>query len=258
MGQVLLLTLLLTSLLSNGQTRTITGQVLFDDLSPGYEAKIWVYDTLQLGTSGLNGDFKIELPTNEDKIEMGMIGMEIASVRVPPNCSRVEIIMIPGGTYHYRSHKKVDRIRKSLFDKIPEMHSNAFTKGLFTTPTPCYTREFRPDKPQLDEIRKELKIERKRIKILFSKLEIGDTIRVPFSGTYRSDGTDRTTLSPWAYFTDASKSQCLIEGIITNKDRQNSGCNIEIKITEITVMFIIHIGCPCRIWHIQHIGFFVA
>jgi len=232
MRQVLLLVLLLTPLLSNGQTRTITGRVLFDDLSPGYEARIWVHDTLQLGTSGLNGDFKIELPTNEDKIKIGMLGMEIASVSVPPNCSHVEIIMIPDGTYHYRSHKKVDRIRKSLFDKIPVMHSNAFTKELFATPTPCYSREFRPNKPQLDEIRKELKIEGKRIKILFSKLEIGDTLQVPFSGTYRSDGTDRTSLTPWAYFTDATKSQCLIEGIITNKDRKNSGYNIEIKITD--------------------------
>lgn len=232
MRQVILLTLLLTSLLSNGQTRTITGRVLFDDLSPVYEAKIWVHDTLQLGTSGLNGDFEVELPTSEDEIEIGMIGMEIASVRLPPNCSRVEIIMIPDGTYHYRSHKKVDRIRKSLFDKIPQLHSNAFTKGLFSTPTPCYTREFKPDKPRLDEIRKELKIESKRIATLFSKLEIGDTIQVPFSGTYRSDGTDRTTLTPWAYFTDAIKFQCLIEGMVTNKDRQNSGYNIEIKITD--------------------------
>jgi|SRR5688572_15213410 len=232
MRQVVLLTLLLTPLLSNGQTRTITGRVLFDDLTPGYEAKIWTHDTVQLGTSELNGDFKIELPTDKDEIEIGMIGMEIASVRVPPNCSRVEIIIIPDGTYHYRSHKKVDRIRKSLFDKIPELHSNAFTNGLFTTPTPCYTREFRPYKPRLDEIRKELKIEMKRINTLFSKLEIGDTIQVPFSGTYRSDGTDRTTLTPWAYFTDATKSQCLIEGIITKKDRQNSGYNIEIKITD--------------------------
>lgn len=232
MRQVLLLTLLLTSLLSNAQTRTITGRALFDDLSPGYEAKVWMHDTIQLGTSGLNGNFEIELPANVDEIEIGMIGMEIASLKLPQNCFHVEIIMIPDGTYHYRSHKKVDRIRKSLFDKIPELHLNAFTKELFTTPTPCYTREFRPDKPQLDEIRKELKTESKRIKTLFSKLETGDTIQVPFTGTYRSDGTDRTTLTPWAYFTDATKSKCLIEGIITNKDRQNSGYNIEIKITD--------------------------
>jgi hypothetical protein len=232
MTQVLLLTLLLTSVLSNGQTRTITGRVLFDDLSPGYQVKVWTHDTLQLGTSGVNGDFTIELPTSEDEMEIGMIGMEIASVKVPPNCYRVDVILIPEGTYHYRSHKKIDRMRKRLFDKIPELHSNAFAKGLFGTPAPCFTREFRPDKPQLDEIRKELGIERKRIKTLFSKLEIGDTIQVPFSGTYRVDGTERTTLTPWAYFTDATKSQCLIEGIITNKDRQNSGYNIEIKITD--------------------------
>lgn len=203
-----------------------------DDLNPGYEAKIWIYDTLQLGTSGLSGDFNIEIPTNVDEIKIGMIGMEIASVKLPPTCSHVEIIMIPDGTYHYRSHKKVDRIRKGLFDKIPELHSRAFTKGIFTVSTPCYTREFKPDKPQLDEIRRELKIESKRVKTLFGKLQIGDTIQVPFSGTYKYDGTDRTTLAPWVYFTDEKEFQCVIEGMITNKDRRNFDYNIEIRVTD--------------------------
>lgn len=234
MRQVLLLALLLTSLLANAQTRTrtIAGRVLFDDLSPGYEATIWVYDTLQLGTSGLNGDFTIELPTNADKMVIRMLGMETASVKLPQDCSRLEVVMIPDVIYHYRSHQKVDRRRKRSFDNIPELHSNAFAKGLFTTPTPCYTREFKRAKPQLDEIRRELRMERDRIKTLFGKLEIGDTIQVPFSGTYRSDGTDRTTLTPWAYFTDETQFPCLIEGIVTDKHRQRPGYTIEIKITD--------------------------
>lgn len=193
---------------------------------------IWLHDTLQIGVSGLNGDFTIELPANEEEIEIGMLGMETASIRVPATCSHVEIIMTMSGTYHYRSHKKIDRIRKGSFDKIPELHAQAFEKGVFTSPTPCYTSAFKPEKPQLDEIRKELKAEGKRIKTLFHNLEIGDTIQVPFSGIYRSDGTDRTTLTPWFYFTDETMSRCMIEGIITHKDKRNSGYNIEINITD--------------------------
>ena len=231
MRQVLLLTLLLITFLSKGQTRTKTGKVLYDDLSPIYEAKIWVYDTLHLGTTDLNGDFKIELPSNLDEVQIGMIGMEIASVKVPHNCDRLEIIMIPAGTYHYRSHKKIDRIRKSLFDRLPELHSNAFDKGLFTTPTPCYGREFKPGKPQLDIIRKELIVLRKEIKESYKRLEIGDTIRIPFSGSYRADGTDRTTLIIWSYVADAKEFECLIEGVVIKKDRRDGGYNFDYKVT---------------------------
>ena len=72
MRQVFLLTLLLITFLSNGQTRTITGKVLYDDFSPIYESKIWIYDTLQLATTDLNGDFKIELPPNLDEVEIAL------------------------------------------------------------------------------------------------------------------------------------------------------------------------------------------
>lgn len=232
MRHLFLIILLLSSVRSFGQTRTITGRVLFDDLSPCYGAKVWVHDSLEIGTSGLNGDFIIELPAHEEEIEIGMVGMEKASIGVPSACSHIEIVMIVSGIYHYRSHKKIDRIRKGLFDKIPELHAQAFEKGVFTSPAPCYERAFKPEKPQLDEIRKELRAEGKRIKNLFHNLEIGDTIQVPFSGTYGSDGTDRTTLTPWFYFTDETKSKCLIEGIITHKDKRNSGYNIEINITD--------------------------
>lgn len=231
MKQVLFLTLLLTSLLSKGQTRTVIGRVLYDDLSPVYKAIILGHDTIQLGSSGLNGDFTIELPTSDDDLKIAMIGMEIAWLKVPQDCSRVEIVMIPDGTYDYKSHKKIDRMRESMFNKIPELHASAFDKGLFTTSAPCYTREFKSDKPYLDEIRGELKAEQKRIKSLFRKLQIGDTIQVPFTETYGSDGTNRTTLTPWAYFTDETRARCLIEGIVTRKDRRNSGYNVEVKVT---------------------------
>ena len=232
MLQIAILTLLIIAFQCYGQTRTITGKVLFDDFSPVIDARILGNEMQELGTTNANGDFTIQTPSGTSELLFGMIGMEIAIVKVPSSCDHVEIIMIPEGTFHYRSHRKVDRIRKSFFDKLPELHLQAYEKGLFKYGSTCYSREFKPDKPQLDEIRKELRIERKRVKTLFNKLEIGDTIQVPFSGTYRSDGTDRTTLTPWAYFTDATKSQCIIEGIITNKDKRNSGYNIEIKVTD--------------------------
>jgi hypothetical protein len=229
---VLLLALLTISFASDGQARTITGKVIDDfDLEPIPQVNIQNNDTILLGTTDKNGEFKIQLPRETDELLFSWVGMEWASIEVTWDCDRVEVILLPDGIYHYKSHRKVDRIRKKRFDEIPKLHSKAVSKGIFTS-APCYKRNFKPYKPQLDKIKKELRTESKRNKTLFNNLEIGDTIHVPFRGTFRSDKTDRTTLTPWAYFTDATKSECVIEGVITNKDKRNSGYNIEIKITD--------------------------
>jgi hypothetical protein len=233
-----LLAFLLTSWLAHGQTRAITGLVLFDDLSPGYEARIWLHDTLLLGTSGANGEFEIALPANENEIRIGMIGMEDAVVSIPPNCSLIELVMLPAGLYHYKSHQKIDRIRKKSFNTMPELHAAAFAKGIFTKQAPGYTSIFQPSKPRLDEIRKSMETEQRRIKMLFRTLEIGDTVQVPFTGLHRADGTDRTKLVPWSYFTDASKASCLIAGVVMHKDREQAGYNLEIRVTDCQL-------CPC-------------
>lgn len=170
MRQLLILAFPLIAFLSHGQTRTITGKVLYDDLSPICDAKISDPQNIQLGTTDLNGDFKIDLPTEIDKLEIGMIGMEIALIQIPTTCDRIEIIMMPSGTYHYKSHKKVDRIRKRLFHKVTALHSTAFDKRLFFTTSPCYQREFEPAKPRLDEIRKEFNVKKKEIKKAFSDI----------------------------------------------------------------------------------------
>jgi hypothetical protein len=232
MRQILLLTFLVSSFSVSAQTRTITGKVIdeyFDNL-PGVH--IQNSDTIQLGTTDINGEFEIEIPINTDSLLFGFIGMEWTSIKLTPNCDRLEIVMMVYVLYHNKSGKQIDRLRKKRFDNLSKIHSTAFTKGQFVSDKPCYERKFVEQKQAIGEIEKEMIEIRKQNKDLFDKLEIGDTIQVPFSGTYRSDGTDRTTLTPWAYFTDGTKSQCIIEGIITTKDKRNSGYNIEIRITD--------------------------
>jgi hypothetical protein len=233
MRQILLLTLIEISFSLCGQTRTITGKVIdeyFDNL-PG--VRIQSSDTIQLGTTDIDGEFKIEIPINTDSLLFSFIGMEWIPIKLTSNCDRLEIVMMVYVLYHDKSGKQIDRLRKKRFDDLSEIHSTAFNKGQFLSDKPCYERKFVEQKQALGEIEKEMIEIRKQNKHLFDKLKVGDTIQVPFSGAYRSDGTNRTTLTPWAYFTDGTKSQCIIEGIITKKDKRNSGYNIEIRITDL-------------------------
>ncbi|MCC9166390.1 hypothetical protein [Pontibacter harenae] len=110
------------------------------------------------------------------------------------------------------------------------MHRAAKNKGLFVREYPCYQREFEPIKSELDAISKHLKVKRQENKKRFKALAIGDTIRVPFGGTFRSDGTDRTSLTVFSYVVDGSDFKCLIEGVVLDKNKRKNGFNIVYRI----------------------------
>jgi hypothetical protein len=231
MRAVFLLTLFLIPFLSKGQTRTITGKVIDENLETLPGVRVGYRDTAQLTVTDLKGNFKIELPLEEEVLVLSMIGMEWTSIHVPSNCDHLEVILLADGIYHYKSHRKIDRLRKKEFDKLPQLHAAAVSKGPFVHHAPCFTREFHPHKPRLDQIRKQIVVKGRQIKASFEELEIGDTIRIPYSGSFRSDGTDRTTLSVWSFTTDKDQFECVIEGIILEKNRRNRGYNIVYKVT---------------------------
>jgi hypothetical protein len=53
--------------------------------------------------------------------------------------------MLLRGTYDFKTPKKVDRLRMKRFKKLPELHKEAFAKGIFKTDKVCYTQEFMPN-----------------------------------------------------------------------------------------------------------------
>ena len=104
------------------------------------------------------------------------------------------------------SSRKIDRLRKKEFDKLPQLHLTAIEKGLFTNETICYSRKFKPDEPQLDEISKRIEATKKQIKKDYQNLSVGDTVKIPFS--------ERYTYSSLSGIEDFD---CIIEGVVTKK-----------------------------------------
>lgn len=67
---------------------------------------------------------------------------------------------------------------------------------------------------------------RSDIKENFKELSVGDTIRIPYSGSYRHDGTNSTTLFVYSYVVEDSEFDCLIEGVITDMNKSKRGYEI--------------------------------
>lgn len=229
---ILVLVGLFCNLNLNGQTRTIIGRVISEDLEALPEVNIQNIDTLLLGKTDIDGRFKINIPQKTDKILFSWIGMEWTEIKLQNDCDTLEVVMMYDAIYDFMSSKKSDRLRKKRFNELPKHHSDAVKKGLFKNYDICYERFFKPYKPALDSINKELKSKRKQIKETYKALLIGDTIRIPYSGDWRYDGTDRTTLHSYSYVVDGDNFDCIIKGIITEKNKRKGGYNIVYRVID--------------------------
>ncbi len=228
---ILILALLLLNNNLVGQSRLLQGRVISNDLEILPGVRIETGDTTIFGVTDLEGRFEIELPQKTQTIELRGIGLESASIILNESCDTVEVIMILAGTYDFMSSNKIDRLQLKEFKQLPSLYIQAHNKGYFTKGTVCYSRQFEPKKPILDSIRKEMIKLQKRNKIAFNNIEVGDKVRIPFNTAYNSDGKHRTTLNVFSVSANKSKYDCIIEVVITDKNRDNNGYNIICKIT---------------------------
>jgi hypothetical protein len=229
---ILTLIILFTNLGLNGQTRTIIGRVISEYLEPFPMVYIQNSDKLLLGKTDMDGRFIISIPQETERLLFGTVGMEWAEIKLKKDCDTVEVVMMYDGTYDFMSSKKIDRDRKKRFDKLSIVHSEALRNGLFKNNYICYNREFKPEKPSLDSISRVLKLKREQIKDTYKALMVGDTIRIPYSGEWRYDGTDRTTLHFYSYVVDGENFKCIIKGIITGKNKRKGGYNISYRVID--------------------------
>ena len=126
------------------QNKTIKGRVIDDNLEPLPLVSIVIYDTIEVGRTDLNGLFPIDIPISMKKLLFRTVGIEPATIELVGKCDEVEVVMMKSGTYDFMTLKKVDRLRKKKFKKLPELHKEAFSKGIFKTDKACYTQEFMP------------------------------------------------------------------------------------------------------------------
>ncbi len=124
------------------QNKTIKGSVITDQFETMSFVSIMIDDTVKVGRTYLNGFFQIEIPVSVNKILFRSVGLEPAIIELADSCDEVEVVMMLSGTYDFKTPKKVDRLRKKRFKKLPELHKEAFAKGIFKTDKDCYTQEF--------------------------------------------------------------------------------------------------------------------
>jgi hypothetical protein len=127
------------------QNKTIRGRVVDDNLEILPSVSIMINDTVEVGRTDLKGFFQIDIPVAQKKIVFMFLGVEPAIIELVDTCDDVEVVMMMSGTYDFMTPKKVDRLRIKRFKKLPELHKEAFEKGLFKTDKPCYTQKFKPN-----------------------------------------------------------------------------------------------------------------
>jgi len=211
--------------------KNIKGRIIDENLDELIAVKIFDCNDNLLGETDFDGFFDVIIPNESNKLGFAYIGFEIANIELSDNCNYVEIILLPDAHYDFMSSRKIDRLRKKKFDKLPQLHLNAVERGLFTNEMICYSRRLESNKPSLDEIGKQRKAVEKQIKKDYQNLSVGDTIKVPFSGNKRYDGTDNTTLFAWSNQTDTKDFDCIIEGVVIKKYRCKNRYNFIYRVT---------------------------
>jgi hypothetical protein len=227
---IFIATLLLIDTSVCGQTRTIQGRVISEDLEPLYSVHIKNKDTVLYGETDINGRFKIEIQQNTEVLFLSWVGLERANIKLKNDCDTLEIIMLYAATYDFMSPKKIDRLRLERFNKLPVLYLQAYDKGLFSKKAICYSNVFEPDKPIFDSIKRQMIKKEAELKKVFEKVNIGDTIEIPFTEQAIHDGTDRATLFTYSAFRDYTTFNCVIKGVVVDKNKKHKGYNLVYKV----------------------------
>jgi len=128
---ILILAVLLFNLNLNGQTRTIIGRVISEDLEPLPGLDIESINNISLGKTDMDGRFKISIPKETDSLLFRYVGMEWTDIKLKNECDTIEVVLMYDAIYDFMTSRKIDRLRKKRFDNLPKIHSDAVKNGLF-------------------------------------------------------------------------------------------------------------------------------
>jgi len=144
MKKILIVFIVLSVSICNlySQNKTIKGRVISDDFETVPGAFIMINDTVKIGRTNMDGFFQIDIPVSMKKIKFLFVGLDPTTIELVDACKKIEVIMMRGSTYDFMTLKRAERKRKKRFKKLPEIHKQAFDKGLFKTEYACYKRKF--------------------------------------------------------------------------------------------------------------------
>jgi len=126
----------------HGQSRTITGTVINEELELVPYVSIYSLDTVKIGETNLDGQFNITIKEETNQLMFGFVGMEWLTIKFVDNCENLEVIMMSEWFYDFISLRKADRLRKKRFNKLPEVRKKAYEKGIFKSDAISYSQEF--------------------------------------------------------------------------------------------------------------------
>jgi hypothetical protein len=135
-----LLTLLVVFSLGTAQaqpTKTLTGRVLGERFEEIPKADICAQDTTIIGTTDMDGYFKLNVPVNAKKIIFRWVGMELTTVNLSGDCSNLEVILLYASSYDFMLVRRVNRQEFTRFKRLPQLYQEAYEKGLFKSRVPC-------------------------------------------------------------------------------------------------------------------------
>ncbi len=125
------------------QNKMIKGIVVDEcDLEPLMGVSVLINDSIDVGTTGVDGRFKFETSLPINKISFIYIGYERADFILSEECDNIEVIMILDSTYDFMSYRKINKERRKLYKQLPILHKKAYEKGIFQSPEPCCMQEF--------------------------------------------------------------------------------------------------------------------
>jgi len=119
------------------QSKTIEGRVISDQFDILAGVSIIMNDTVEVGRTDIDGFFQIDVPVSEKKILFKGVGLEPTTIQLVDKCDKTEVVIMLSSTYDFITPKRAERKRKKRYKKLPEIHKQAFEKGIFKSSAPC-------------------------------------------------------------------------------------------------------------------------
>ena len=126
------------------ELRIITGKVIDSNLEELPLVDIMINDTIKIGATDFNGNFKLQVNLNTEKLIFRYVGCDLTPVILKPDCNNLDIVMLLSPTYCFYKPKKVERLRKKRFQTLPLLYKSAYKKGVFKSLDSCGDIQYVP------------------------------------------------------------------------------------------------------------------